>query len=41
MDSERQRPKVILDCDPGIDDAIALHLIAEEHRRGLLALTIH
>ncbi len=38
LDSERRRPNVILDCDPGIDDAIALHLIADEHRKGVLWL---
>ncbi|MGH2719912.1 MAG: nucleoside hydrolase [Actinomycetota bacterium] len=34
----RHRPAVVVDCDPGIDDALALLFLARLHHRGLLRL---
>jgi len=34
----RHRPAVIVDCDPGIDDALALLFLARLHHRGRLRL---
>ena len=38
MDARSRSSRVILDCDPGIDDAMALHLIADEQQKGVLTL---
>ncbi|MBO0715178.1 MAG: nucleoside hydrolase, partial [Acidimicrobiales bacterium] len=31
-------PRVVVDCDPGIDDALALLVLAHHHRHGRLRL---
>ena len=36
-------PKIIVDCDPGVDDCQALSLVLKAHKKGLvevLAITI-
>jgi purine nucleosidase len=32
-------PRVVVDCDPGIDDALALLVLAHHHRQGLVQLS--
>jgi purine nucleosidase len=32
-------PRVVVDCDPGIDDALALLVLAHHHRRGRIQLS--
>jgi purine nucleosidase len=38
FDAQSDVPHVIVDCDPGIDDALALLMLARAHQAGLLVL---
>ena len=34
--TEYKIPKIIIDCDPGIDDSQAISMVLQAHKRGLV-----
>ena len=43
MSSKRERKKIIIDTDPGVDDAMAIMMALDAHKKGLvevLAITL-